>query len=86
MEDETIKASHSLFFKSLSDLGFGLTYLVADDPNIVLKRYGEFLYDHVILFSPSVEEFGGSLSVEGMTDFIDHGGNLLVAGNSMTGQ
>jgi hypothetical protein len=38
-----------------------------------------------IIFSPTVEEFGGSLSVEGVTEFIDNGGNVLIAGNSNTG-
>ena len=62
-----IKESHSRFFQSLSDKGFQISYKVADDPSIVLKKYGEFNYEHLILFSPSVEEFGGSLTVEGRT-------------------
>merc|ERR550534_2877201 len=66
-------------------MGFSLTYKTADDPSIVLKKYGAFLFDHLILFSPSVEEFGGDLKVEGVADFIDSGGNVLVAGNSLTG-
>ena len=35
----------------------------------------------VNLFS-SVEEFGGSLSVDAITEFVDEGGNILVAGSS----
>ena len=71
-----------MFLKSLVDSGFVLTIRLADDPSLVLKRYGEYLYDHLILFSPSVEEFGGSLSVEEIISFVDNGGNVLVAGNS----
>ena len=66
-------------------MGFKLTYKVADDASIVLKKYGSFLYDHLILFSPSVEEFGGALNVDGVTEFIDAGGNVLIAGSSLTG-
>ena len=62
-----------------------MTCKTADDPSIVLKKYGAFLFDHVVLFAPSVEEFGGSLNVEGVTEFIDAGGNVLIAGNSLTG-
>ena len=62
-----------------------MTYKVADDPSIVLKKYGSFLYDHLVLFSPSVEEFGGALNVEGIVEFIDAGGNILVAGSTLTG-
>merc|ERR1711934_1217683 len=85
LDNLAIKESHSIFFKTLTDLGFSLTYKTADDPSIVLKKYGAFLFDHLILFSPSVEEFGGDLKVEGVADFIDSGGNVLVAGNSLTG-
>jgi len=69
----------------LGDMGFSLTFKSADDPSIVLKKYGSYLFDHLVLFSPSVEEFGGSLSVEGVTEFIDDGGNVFIAGSSLTG-
>lgn len=38
-----------------SDRGFDLTFKTADDPGLSLIKYGQFLYDHLILFSPSVE-------------------------------
>ena len=85
LDNMAIKETHSIFFKSIIDAGFGITFKLADDPSIVLKKYGEFIFDHLILFSPSVEEFGGTLTVEGITEFIDRGGNVLVAGNSQTG-
>ncbi|EJY58138.1 AAEL017314-PA, partial [Aedes aegypti] len=34
---------------------------------------------------PSLEEFGGSLSVEAITDFVDNGGYVLIAGSSNPG-
>lgn len=85
LDDLSIKKTHSMFFKGLVERGFSLTYKVADDPSIVLKKYGAYLFEHLILFSPSVEEFGGSLSVNVITEFIDEGGNLLVAGSTHTG-
>lgn len=85
LDNMAIKETHSIFFKSLIDAGFGITFKLADDPSIVLKKYGEFIYDHLILFSPSVEEFGGTLTVDSITEFIDRGGNVLIAGSSMTG-
>merc|ERR1739844_434624 len=85
LDNLAIKDTHTIFFKNLASMGFTLTYKVADDPSIVLKKYGSYLYEHLILFSPSVEEFGGALNVEGITEFIDSGGNVLVAGNSLTG-
>ena len=58
------KETHSLYFRGLVAEGFVLTFKVADDASITLKKYGSYLYDHLILFSPTVEEFGGSLSAE----------------------
>lgn len=57
-----------------------MTFKSADDPNLILSKYGSPVYDHLILFAPSVEEFGGALSVETITQFIDAGGNVLLAG------
>lgn len=37
------------------DRGFVLTFKTADDPSLSLIKYGEFLYDNLIIFSPSVE-------------------------------
>jgi len=57
-----------------AERGYSLTFKSADDASLVLSKYGEFLYEHLIIFAPSVEEFGGSLSVETITEFIDGGG------------
>ena len=41
-----------------------MTVKSADEPSLMLSRYGEHLYDNLVLLCPGVEEFGGSLSVE----------------------
>lgn len=63
-----------------------MTYKLADDANLVLSKYGNYSYEHLIIFSPSVEEFGGALNVETITEFIDNGGNVLVSGSSQSGE
>lgn len=45
----------SSLFSSCPDRGFELTFKTADDPSLSLIKYGEFLYDNLIIFSPSVE-------------------------------
>lgn len=77
-----VNRTYIIFF---ADRGYTLTFKIADDSSLVLSRYGEYLYKNVIIFAPSVEEFGGSLNVETITQFIDEGGNVLVAGSSVTG-
>lgn len=62
-----------------------LTFKLADDATLHISKYGEFLYDNIIIFAPSVEEFGGQLSSDAIIKFVDNGGNLLIAGDSNTG-
>jgi len=85
LDNWSIKETHSLFFKGLNDQGFQMTFKLADDAAVSIKKYGEWSYDHLVLFCPSVEEFGGGLSVDAVTEFVDDGGNVLVAGSSQTG-
>lgn len=70
----------------LLDREFKLTFKLADDAGLVLSKYGEYLYQNLIIFAASTEEFGGSISVEVITQFIDDGGNVLVAGSSVSGE
>ena len=69
----------------VAESGYVLSFKLADDSNLLLSKYGEYVYRHLIIFAPSVEEFGGSLSVNSITDFIDGGGNVLIAGSSQSG-
>lgn len=55
LDDLAIKSSHSIFFKSLETRGFNLDFKLADDPKLALQRYGQYLYDAAILFSPSID-------------------------------
>jgi len=85
VDNWSIRETHSSFFRSLRDQGFDLTFKTADDSGLALVKYGEFLYDNLVLFSPSVEEFGGSIDVSSITNFIDGGGNVLIAASSDIG-
>ncbi|XP_038078434.1 dolichyl-diphosphooligosaccharide--protein glycosyltransferase 48 kDa subunit-like isoform X2 [Patiria miniata] len=86
LDSPGIKESHSIFFNSLQDRGFDLTFKTADDPGLKLANYGEYIYEHLVLFCPSVEEFGGQIAEGSITEFIDSGGNVLVAANSDIGE
>lgn len=54
-DNVAIEKTHSIFLKSLRDRGYTLDVKKADDPTLALIKFGEFLYDHVIVFAPSVE-------------------------------
>jgi len=76
------RETHSIFLKDLAERGHEVTVKSADEPSLQLSRYGEYLFDNLVLFCPGVEEFGGSLSVEVIIDFIDGGGNMILTGSS----
>eukprot|EP00054_Salpingoeca_dolichothecata_P011574 m.64230 g.64230 ORF g.64230 m.64230 type:complete len:416 (+) comp19532_c0_seq1:29-1276(+) len=77
-----VKESHSLFFSHLTEKGFTLKYAAADASNLALIRYGELIFENLIIFAPSVSEFGGALSASAIAEYVDEGGNVLVAASS----
>lgn len=70
----------SKFFDSLTSRGHELSYLASDSSDLALKKYGEFLYDNIVLFSPNADRLG-SLSYDDVVEFSNEGGNILVALN-----
>ncbi|KAK6136805.1 hypothetical protein DH2020_029453 [Rehmannia glutinosa] len=82
LDDFAIKSSHSLFFKSLETRGFDLDFKLADDPKLALQRYGKYLYDAVILFSPTIDRFGGSIDAASLLEFVDSGHDLILAADA----
>lgn len=61
-----------------TERGYELTFKSADDPSLVLSKYGKYFYENLIIFAPTVQEFGGSLGIDTITQFIDDGGNTIV--------
>nr|GMD00128.1 dolichyl-diphosphooligosaccharide--protein glycosyltransferase 48 kDa subunit [Ipomoea batatas] len=82
LDDFSIKSSHSLYFKTLENRGFNLEFRLADDPKIALQRHGQYLYDALILFSPSIDRFGGSVDAASILDFVDSGHDLILAADA----
>ena len=79
------RETHSQFLRHLQQQGHQLTIKPADDSTLQLTKYGRHLFDHLILLSPGVDEFGGSLSVASIVEYVDNGGNLLVIGDVDSG-
>ncbi|XP_041015786.1 dolichyl-diphosphooligosaccharide--protein glycosyltransferase 48 kDa subunit [Juglans microcarpa x Juglans regia] len=82
LDDLALKSSHSLYFKSLQSRGFQIDFKLSDDPKIGLQRYGQYLYDGLILFCPTTERFGGSIDLTAILDFVDSGHDLIIAADT----
>lgn len=67
LDDAALKSSHSIFFASLRSRGFDLDFKLADDPKIALQRYGHYLYDGLIVFSPATERKAQLFYMNGRT-------------------
>lgn len=81
----TFKQSHSSLIKLIQDLGHNIDVKAADDSSLKLARYGEFIYDNILLLCPQVDSFRGSLQVKDLLEFIDAGRNVLLAGSNAPG-
>jgi oligosaccharyltransferase complex subunit beta len=78
LEDMDMRLSHSLYFDSLTNAGFELSFYRVGSEEVELDLFGDYLYDNVIMFVPSHDEFG-SLQIGNLHDFLQQGGNLLLA-------
>ncbi|ONH96736.1 hypothetical protein PRUPE_7G148700 [Prunus persica] len=79
LDDLSLQSSHSIFFHSLISRGFDLHFKLADDPTLSLQRYNQYLYDGLVLFSPTAHQFGGALDFQAVLDFVDSGHDLILA-------
>jgi oligosaccharyltransferase complex subunit beta len=85
IDNLAIKETHSTFFQTLRDNGYQLTFKMSDDAGLSVSKYGVWLYQNLIIFAPGTDEFGGDLSPEGVAQFVDAGGNVLIAGSPHAG-
>lgn len=81
LDDVALKASHSIFFKSLKDRGYDLDFQQSTDESITLQKYGVFRYDGLVLFSPAVgsDSLPPALDLANLLEFVDSGRNILLA-------
>jgi len=69
----------------VTDSGYKLSFKLSDEAGLSLKKYGVWQYQHLIVFAPGTDEFGGDLSPEAIAEFVDNQGNVLVAGSPAAG-
>lgn len=81
VQDNT-KDHYSIFFDSLSAYGFSVDIKGHKDSGLKLKEYDTWLYDHLVIFAPKAEGFGGSIDLQSILQFVDSGHNVLLAVNS----
>jgi oligosaccharyltransferase complex subunit beta len=79
LDDFSTKYSHSMFFGQLEKAGYELSYVIAGEENFLIESYGSWLYDHIIVFVVTTEQFNQFVDAETLVRFVDNGGNILIA-------
>ena len=69
---------YSIFFEDLITRGHNLHYFQSDAEDLILKRFGDYLYDNIVFLAPSVERFH-EISFDDFVEFVKSGRNLLLA-------
>lgn len=54
----------------LSERGHKLTYQLANSPDVVIYKYGEYVYDNVLLMCPGTEDFA-TLDIPSIVTFVE---------------
>jgi len=80
-DDASIRTTHSIFLSSLQERGHKLTFAHVNDEETKLAKYGEYLFENLVVFSPNAEDLPAGVSVESIVAFIDSGRNALIAVN-----
>lgn len=54
LDDGNIEKSHRGLFDYLRAENHTLSFLMADSENLMISKYGEYLYDAILFMSPSI--------------------------------
>lgn len=79
------KKSHSSFVNLVETLGQDVEIKSADDSSLKLSKYGEILYDNILIMCPQLEPARGQITRNDIVEFIDAGKNVLLVGGHPTG-
>ena len=72
---------YSQFFSDLASIGCTVTYKSKNTRRINLERFGQKVYDTVVIMCGKTNCFGNN--AEELFDFIDNGGNAFVFENAL---
>ena len=75
--------TNSLFWKQIAEMGFEIDFKMANDKDIKLTNFGEYLYDNIIFFAPTYSDSKkNEINIQNLLKFIDDGHDLMIFGSS----
>ncbi|OQR92981.1 dolichyl-diphosphooligosaccharide-protein glycosyltransferase 48kD subunit [Achlya hypogyna] len=74
--------NYSAFLGQLSARGHELSYFTEKSADFALKRYGDALYENVVILAPTLKTLGATnLGKDALLTFVEDGGNVIVGGS-----
>lgn len=80
--------SHSMFWEQLRSINIDLDFRMIHDENIQLTNYGEYIYQSIIFFAPSLSDDiakKNDLKLANIVKFIDSGHDIMIFANTEVG-
>jgi len=84
LDSKVFFRTHSYMLTNLQTQ-FQMTIKMADDADLQIIKYGLKMYQHIFVFAPSTEEFGGDVKSSTFSQYVEQGGNLVVVGDPEIG-
>ena len=83
LDDWNNVETNSLFWKQITNMGYEIDFKMANDKDIKLTNYGEYLYDNIIFFAPTyIDTKKNEINIQNLLKFIDDGHDLMIFGSS----
>ncbi|KAI8454936.1 oligosaccharyltransferase 48K subunit, partial [Phakopsora pachyrhizi] len=81
-EDNMKTENYNQFWASLRSREHELKFRSVKEATPALKEFDKPAFDHLILFAPSSKHFAADLSPQALVQYLNDGGNILLAGSS----
>ncbi|RVX68331.1 hypothetical protein B0A52_07334 [Exophiala mesophila] len=79
LEDESQKSLYSKFWADLQARDFELSFDSPRNEQLSLFKHGQLVFDHLILTPPKSKGYGPTLTPKILLDYVNAGGNILLA-------
>ena len=80
-------ATNSVFWNQIKKMGYEIDFKMANDKEIKLTNYGEYIYENIVFFAPTYVDSGkNEITIEKLLKFIDDGHDLMIFGSSDAGK
>ncbi len=87
MDDWNNVDTNKVFWNQIKGMGYEIEYRMANDKDIKLTNYGEYIYENIIFFAPTYADSGkNDINIEKLLKCIDEGHDLMIFGSSDAGK